>query len=239
MKSKSLLLNKKSLVLSPMVRLNTLPFRLLCLNHGADLVFSEEIISYKLLNCIRVENEKLDTIDFVQKKNNDCVLRISKQDKGKLIVQLGANNEEVALKAAKLIENDVIGIDVNMGCPKHFSTHGNMGSNLLYLPELACGILEKLKKNINKNLLLSCKVRLLEDNNETIDFINKVISCGIDFFTVHFRTKFQTAKDKAQWEKIEIIWKNCRIGKEVFFYVNGDVFTYNDYKAIIDCKYNI
>jgi len=220
-----------------MVRLNTLPFRILCLNHGADIVFSEEIISYKLLNCERVENERLETIDFIQNKSNDCILRISKEDKGKLIVQLGANDEEVVLKAAKLLEKDVIGIDVNMGCPKHFSTHGNMGSNLLYLPELACKILKKLKDNIDSSLLLSCKVRLLENDDDSVEFINKVISCGIDFFTVHFRTKFQTGKDKAQWDKIQLIWKSCRFEKEILFYVNGDVFTYNDYKKVIDCKY--
>jgi tRNA-dihydrouridine synthase 2 len=32
---------------------------------------------------------------------------------------------------------NIIGVDVNMGCPKHFSTHGNMGSALLLKPDLA------------------------------------------------------------------------------------------------------
>ena len=38
---------------------NTLPFRLLCKNYGADHVFSEEIIDRKFHNCVRLENEEL------------------------------------------------------------------------------------------------------------------------------------------------------------------------------------
>ena len=37
-------------------------------------------------------------------------------------------------------KDDIIGVDVNMGCPKHFSTHGNMGSALLLQTELACSV---------------------------------------------------------------------------------------------------
>lgn len=37
--------------------------------------------------------------------------------------------------------NDVIGIDINMGCPKHFSIHGNMGSMLLTVPDLAVKVI--------------------------------------------------------------------------------------------------
>ena len=39
-----------------MVRISSLPFRLLALEYGADLVFSEELIDYRLIQCVRVEN---------------------------------------------------------------------------------------------------------------------------------------------------------------------------------------
>ena len=46
----------KTISLAPMVRMNMLPYRELCLAHGADFVWSEEIIDRKLIWCKRVEN---------------------------------------------------------------------------------------------------------------------------------------------------------------------------------------
>ena len=42
---------KGTINLAPMVRINTLPFRQVALNKGADFVFTEEIIDRKLLWC--------------------------------------------------------------------------------------------------------------------------------------------------------------------------------------------
>lgn len=50
---------KDKLVLAPMVRVGTLPMRLLALEYGADLVYTEELIDWKLLNSKRVENGEL------------------------------------------------------------------------------------------------------------------------------------------------------------------------------------
>lgn len=48
----------KKIVLAPMVRVGTLPMRLLALRHGADIVYSEEIIDWKLLKTYREVNGK-------------------------------------------------------------------------------------------------------------------------------------------------------------------------------------
>lgn len=45
-------------MLAPMVRINTLPTRLLALEMGADIVYTEELIDLKLMNCKRVINGK-------------------------------------------------------------------------------------------------------------------------------------------------------------------------------------
>jgi tRNA-dihydrouridine synthase 2 len=63
--------------LAPMVRMNTLPFRQLALVHGADYIFSEEIIDRKLISCVRVENPVINTIDYVNAKGGDYSLVIS------------------------------------------------------------------------------------------------------------------------------------------------------------------
>lgn len=47
---------ENKIVLAPMVRVGTLPVRLLALRYGADIVYSEEIIDWKLLKCYREVN---------------------------------------------------------------------------------------------------------------------------------------------------------------------------------------
>lgn len=64
------------------------------------------------------------------------MLQIHKtREKDRLIVQLGTSDGQRALNAARLVEKDVAGIDINMGCPKKFSLQGGMGSALLDHPD--------------------------------------------------------------------------------------------------------
>jgi tRNA-dihydrouridine synthase 2 len=127
----------KQLILAPMVRINTTPFRLLSLKYGADVVFTEELIAKKLIHCEKVFNKDLNTNDYLCKRDGNLVLRVHPDEKGKLVLQIGASDPEDALQAALIVKDDIISVDVNMGCPKHFSTHGMMGSALLHNPELA------------------------------------------------------------------------------------------------------
>ena len=53
------------LILAPMVRIGTLPMRLLALDYGADIVYTEELIDRKLLRSIRRENGKISNSSFV------------------------------------------------------------------------------------------------------------------------------------------------------------------------------
>merc|ERR1711953_965104 len=64
------------MILAPMVKIGTLPTRLLALDYGADLVYTEEIIDYRLLRSKRVANAKLETIDYIDKTDDTLVLRI-------------------------------------------------------------------------------------------------------------------------------------------------------------------
>lgn len=74
------------LCLAPMVRMNTQPFRNICLKYGADFVFSEEIIDRKLIWCQRVINEELNTIDFVSTRDSTVVFRTKAEEKPRLIL---------------------------------------------------------------------------------------------------------------------------------------------------------
>jgi tRNA-dihydrouridine synthase 2 len=109
--------------LAPMVRMNTLPFRQLALTHGADYVFSEEIIDRKLISCVRLENPLINTIDYVVSKGDyGLVISFKPEERSKFILQIGTNNPETAVLAVDRLLPDIAGVDVNMGCPKSFST---------------------------------------------------------------------------------------------------------------------
>lgn len=45
-------------ILAPMVRVGTLPMRILSLKYGADLVYTEELIDWKFLKSVRVQNRE-------------------------------------------------------------------------------------------------------------------------------------------------------------------------------------
>jgi tRNA-dihydrouridine synthase len=104
--------------LAPMVRAGSLPFRALSLKYGADYVFSEEIIDKRIIKATRRWNSALGTIDFVIEEENVILFRTTNEERQKLVFQLGTASGELALQAARVVENDVAGIDINMGCPK-------------------------------------------------------------------------------------------------------------------------
>ena len=55
------------------------------------------------------------------------------------------------------------------------------------------------------NISCSVKVRILPDLQKTIDYIRKVESSGVDFITVHGRTKKQKSTEPCDWETIKLV----------------------------------
>ena len=93
------------MILAPMVKIGTLPTRLLALDYGADLVYTEEIIDYKLIKSTRIENELLGTVDYIDETDGSLTLRVApERERGHLVLQIGTNNPERAVKVAKMVE---------------------------------------------------------------------------------------------------------------------------------------
>ena len=63
------------MILAPMVKVGTLPTRLLALSYGADIVYTEEIIDKRLLASERVLNPLLGTVDYIDRRDDSLVLR--------------------------------------------------------------------------------------------------------------------------------------------------------------------
>ncbi|OAD76718.1 hypothetical protein PHYBLDRAFT_142231 [Phycomyces blakesleeanus NRRL 1555(-)] len=142
-------------ILAPMVRVGTLPFRLTTLAYGADLVWSEELVDKRVIGSVRRVNPATNTIDYY--KGTSLTFSTHADEAGKIILQLGTADPDLALEAALTVKQDVVGIDVNCGCPKKFSIQGGMGAALLTNPEKLKKILVNLVNNLD--IPVTCKIR--------------------------------------------------------------------------------
>ncbi|KAG2211902.1 hypothetical protein INT47_004589, partial [Mucor saturninus] len=213
-------------VLAPMVRIGTLPTRLLALEYGADLVWSEELVDKRIIGSIRQYNPATKTVDYRKGQAKALTFSTCEKEKGKVILQLGTADADLALEAALTVKQDVAGIDVNCGCPKKFSVQGGMGAALLTNPENLKKILTKLVDH--SGMPVSCKIRLLDTQEETINLVRMIISTGVKALTVHCRTRDQRPSEKAKWERLAEIVDFVKSISDVPVIVNGDVFKYSD-----------
>ena len=75
------------------------------------------------------------------------------------------------MEAVTLLQDDIYGVDVNMGCPMKFSTSGGMGAALMKDPDNARNIMKALVDKFGHKLSVSCKIRTLDTVEETLDYI--------------------------------------------------------------------
>lgn len=85
------------------------------------------------------------------------LFRTSPIEKEKLVFQIGTSNADRAIRVAKMVQNDVSAIDINMGCPKKYSTSLGIGAALLSDVDNAKCIVKGLVENIQ--LPITCKIR--------------------------------------------------------------------------------
>ncbi|KAL3235691.1 tRNA-dihydrouridine(20) synthase (NAD(+)) RNJ42_02467 [Nakaseomyces bracarensis] len=223
------------LVLAPMVRAGELPTRLLSLKYGADLVWSPEIVDKKILQTERVVNTALNTIDHVlPNAHNNVVFRtFPSLERGKLIFQLGSADPDLAREAALKVIDDVDGIDLNCGCPKHFSIHSGMGAALLKKPEHLCSILTELVEKVGKpnNKPISCKIRILENEEDTLKLVRMICATGVANLTVHCRTTPMRNRESPIRDYINSIFDVCK-EHNVSMIVNGAIKDREDYENL-------
>jgi tRNA-dihydrouridine synthase 2 len=195
-----------------------------------------ETVDKSMIGTTRKVNESLSTIDFTRlpshgskdprkDQKESLIYRIHPEREGKrLIFQIGTSDPERAVQAARIVAGDVAGIDVNAGCPKHFSTAGGMGAALLQTPDKLCSILEALVKEISTEfeIGISVKIRLLETAELTEALVRKLCTTGITGLTVHCRTTPMRPREKAIRGQLKMIANICW-ESGVACLMNGDV----------------
>ena len=158
------------------------------------------------------------------------LLRIDPQrERGKLILQMGTGCPDLARAVALHVLQDADGIDVNMGCPKKFSTGGGMGSALLKDPDRACRIITSVV-DAAPTTPVSAKIRLLPNTLATVDFCSGLIHAGCQAIAIHARRVGDADVKPAQWDDLkEVLSILTQKYNHVPFFVNGDFYTRQDF----------
>ncbi|CED83822.1 trna-dihydrouridine synthase 2 [Phaffia rhodozyma] len=213
--------------LAPMVRTGTLPTRLLALQYGCDLVWGPEIVDKAMIGTTRVVDQRTGLISY--NRSDKLVWSTHPIEKPYLIYQIGTSDPELAVKAALTVQQDVSGVDLNCGCPKPFSTHSGMGAALLSTPDLLCSILRALVGALD--VPVSCKIRLLPSQEDTLELVDRVCQTGIKCLTIHARTRNMRSSEKALMERLrDLVEVAEKYGIPVV--ANGDVGGMWDFEKI-------
>lgn len=222
---------REGLFLAPMVRIGSLPTRLLSLKYGADLVWSPEIIDRAIMGSDRVVDQRTGMVSFLREGKQIFTTHPIERDR--LIFQLGSSSPRWAYEAISHVtaHDDVAGVDLNCGCPKPFSTIGGMGAQLLSTPDLLCSILKAMRKAAPPHIAVSCKIRLLPTKEATQSLVRQIIQTGaIDALTVHCRTKDMRPREKALTSRFEEVRQVVEeeTGGKLPLIINGDAWDANE-----------
>jgi tRNA-dihydrouridine synthase 2 len=156
-------------------------------------------------------------------------------EKPYFIYQIGSADPELAVQAAKVVMQDVSGIDLNCGCPKPFSTHSGMGAALLTHPDLLCSILTALRREMPPEISVSAKIRLLPSQEDTLKLVERIVNTGVSAITVHCRTRNMRPRERALIERLRGIVEFVEgMGRGTAVIENGDCLGFEDAKRIRD-----
>ena len=209
------------LLLAPMEDVSDPPFRALCKEYGADLMFTEFISSEGLIRDAAKSVKKLDIFEY-------------ERPIGIQIFGSEIDSMKRATEMATAAGPDII--DINYGCPvKKVVGKGAGAAILCDVPKM-----EKLTAEIVKstNLPVTVKTRLGWDENTKyiVEVAERLQDVGIQAISIHGRTRKQMYKGDADWTLIGEVKNNPRMHIPVFG--NGDVTTPERVKEVKE-KYNI
>jgi nifR3 family TIM-barrel protein len=182
------------------------PFRSVCKDNGADLMYTEFISSEGLIRNAIKSRQKLDIFDYEKPVG----------------IQIFGGDEESLSLAARIVDvtNPDL-LDINFGCPVKKVACKGAGAGVLKDVPLMIRLTEAVVKSTR--LPVTVKTRLgWDDNTRNIeDVAERLQDVGIRALSIHGRTRTQMYKGEADWSLIGKIKNNPRIHIPVFG--NGDI----------------
>jgi nifR3 family TIM-barrel protein len=194
------------LLLAPMEDVSDPPFRAVCKDNGADLMYTEFISSEGLIRDAIKSRKKLDIFDYERPVG----------------IQIFGGDEDSLAMAAKIVDvtqPDLL--DINFGCPVKKVALKGAGAGVLKDVDLMVRLTDAVVKSTS--LPVTVKTRLgWDDNTKNIEEVaERLQDVGIKALAIHGRTRSQMYKGEADWTLIEKVKNNPRINIPIFG--NGDI----------------
>lgn len=194
------------LLLAPMEDVSDPPFRAVCKQHGADLMYTEFISSEGLIRDAAKSVAKLDIFDYERP----------------IGIQIFGNEIESMREAAAIVEEakpDIL--DINYGCPVNKVACKGAGAGILLDIDKMVAMTAEIVKAVN--IPVTVKTRLGWDQNtiRIVEVAERLQDVGIQAISIHARTRAQMYKGEADWSYLNLVKANPRLFIPVFG--NGDI----------------
>ena len=196
------------LLLAPMEDVSDPPFRALCKENGADVVYTEFISSEGLIRDAAKSVQKLD----IYEKERPVGIQI-----------FGANLDSM-LRSVEIVEAskpDII--DINFGCPVKKVVCKGAGAGILKDILLMVKLSEAMVKHTSLPVTVKTRLGWDHDSIKIVEVAERLQDVGVAAISIHGRTRAQMYKGDADWKPIAAVKNNSRMHIPVFG--NGDVNT--------------
>jgi len=196
------------LLLAPMEDVSDPPFRALCKEQGADVVYTEFISSEGLIRDAAKSMMKLD----IYEKERPVGIQI-----------FGAVLESM-LQTVEIVERskpDII--DINFGCPVKKVVSKGAGAGILKDIDLMVSLTAAMVKHTNLPITVKTRLGWDQDSIKIVEVAERLQDVGAKAISIHGRTRSQMYKGEADWAPIADVKNNSRMHIPVFG--NGDVNT--------------
>lgn len=194
------------LLLAPMEDITDPPFRRICKQLGADLLYTEFISSEGLIRDAIKSAEKLDF----------------EESERPIAIQIFGHEVSSMIKAAQMAaaaNPDII--DINFGCPVKKVVSKGAGSAMLRTIPKMLEITRAVVNSVNIPVTVKTRLGWDEDSKNIVDVAELLQDTGIAALTIHGRTRSQLYKGEADWELIGKVKNNPRMHIPIIG--NGDI----------------
>ncbi len=194
------------LLLAPMEDVSDPPFRAVCKDKGADLMYSEFISSEGLIRDAIKSKMKLD---------------FSEEERPFGIQIFGGDEEALSLstKICEAVHPDLV--DINFGCPVKKVALRGAGAGVLKDIDLMVRLTSAVVKSTSLPVTVKTRLGWDEQTKNIEEVAERLQDVGIKALTIHGRTRTQMYKGEADWELIAKVKNNSRIQIPIFG--NGDI----------------
>lgn len=196
------------MLLAPMEDVSDPPFRALCKEGGADVVYTEFISSEGLIRDAAKSVQKLD----IYEKERPVGIQI-----------FGANLDSM-MRAVEIVEAtqpDII--DINFGCPVKKVVCKGAGAGILKDIPLMVKLTEAMVKRTRLPITVKTRLGWDHESIKIVEVAERLQDVGCAALSIHGRTRAQMYKGEADWRPIAEVKNNPRMHIPIFG--NGDVNT--------------